>query len=647
MEINTKDWIERTKNSLSSWKSHRGVQAIAVVALVALLSTAFYYKYYATNSLEGMSSSAAQSKLRKAGQNRVKGSNDQKAKYIVVLQNTSACKKKRGKLPTDVSTHSNLLQSEYGGKKVIEFRKALLGYVSELSYAQAAKLSQDPCVKYVEEDTIVKLDQTQTDPPWGLDRIDQRKLPLNSTYTYDSGSIGAGANVYIIDSGILPTHEDFGGRASVAFDAMADGKDGIDCNSHGTHVASTIGGNKSGVAKGARLYGIRVFDCQGYATATSILEGVDWVTVNRVHPAVVNMSLGGPKSQATDDAVINSINSGVSYVVAAGNNGAAACLYSPANVEPAITVGSSGILDFRSTFSNYGSCVDIYAPGEEIMAATIGGNSNYTKKSGTSMASPHVAGIAAIIRGKNPGLSPSSVASQVKSLATIGFLSNLPSGSENLLSYSQTVNPEPSPPPPTSANCLNVKPALSVTPTNVMGAPGVPVTYSVTLKNMETAECGSKSYLLSVLNLPSGWTSTPNEITEILAPGAQVTKFITIKPSTQASAKKYDLTLEATLIVQPSIFTFAQFSYTVTIPGKISGIVSTPAGTGLRNAIVTLTNSGGITQTAPTSSLGYYQFDNLSYGTYKVSVNSRRYRFESQNISVSGDMSNVNFIGLE
>src|SRR5688572_15161384 len=262
---------------------------------------------------------------------------------------------------------------------------ALVGFAAEMTEEEALALAQDPEVRLVEEDSVVELDATQTNAPWGLDRTDQRDRPLNGTYGYTT--TGSGVNAYIIDTGIRRTHTQFGGRALAGFDAL--GGSTNDCNGHGTHVAGTVGGSTYGIAKSVRLYAVRVLSCSGSGSTSGVIAGVDWVAQNHIKPAVANMSLGGGASSSLDTAVNNAINAGVTFAVAAGNSNANASNYSPARVSAAITVGSTTSSDAKSSFSNYGSIVDIFAPGSSITSAWRTSDTAINTISGTSMATPH------------------------------------------------------------------------------------------------------------------------------------------------------------------------------------------------------------------------------------------------------------------
>jgi aqualysin 1 len=335
-----------------------------------------------------------------------------------------------------------------GGQVDREYAAALSGFSATLSPEALEKVRRHPNVEFVEAEFTVSLSETQSPATWGLDRIDQRNLPLSNSYTWTGG--GAGVNAYIIDTGVRFSHNEFGGRATSGFDAI-DGGSADDCNGHGTHVAGTVAGTTYGVAKRASIIGVRVLNCQGSGTNTQVIAGIDWVTSHHGpgQPAVANMSLGGGISAALDAAVSNSINDGVSYAVAAGNSNANACNGSPSRVGPAITVGATTSSDARSSFSNFGTCLDIFAPGSSITSAWYTSNTATNTISGTSMATPHVAGAAALYLGANPSAGPQAVRDNLVNTATTGVISNVGTGSPNrLLFVGAGTQPPPPPPPP-------------------------------------------------------------------------------------------------------------------------------------------------------------------------------------------------------
>jgi subtilisin family serine protease len=349
--------------------------------------------------------------------------------YIVVLNDQIVGE--RGRFSIAPYVAQEMVATHRGQLKHL-YQHAINGFAVEMTPEEAEALSQDFRVAYVEEDGIVTADVTQTNPPWGLDRIDQRNRPLSGTYTYNW--TGSGVRAYVIDTGIRTTHTQFGGRASNVFDAF--GGSGADCNGHGTHVSGTIGGSTYGVAKSALLRGVRVLDCNGSGSNSGVIAGVDWVTNNHINPAVANMSLGGGASSALDTAVNNLANSGVPIAVAAGNSNADACGSSPARAANAITTGSTTTSDARSSFSNFGTCLDIFAPGSGILSSYSTSDTATATLSGTSMASPHVAGVAALYKQFNPGASATTTRNAIVNGSTTGVLTGIGTGSPNRLLYS-------------------------------------------------------------------------------------------------------------------------------------------------------------------------------------------------------------------
>ncbi len=329
------------------------------------------------------------------------------------------------------------IAKQHGGRILQSYDSALKGFAIYLpdtagtAFIEAMK--KNPQVLSVENDTVVNIDATtQTNPDWGLDRIDQKALPLNSTYSYSQ--TGTGTTAYIVDTGILSTHQEFSGRVLNGYTAISDGNGTTDCNGHGTHVAGTVGGTTYGVAKNVKLVPVRILGCDGSGASSNVIAGLDWILKNGSKPAVVNMSLGGAASSSLDSAVENLYNNGYVMVVAAGNSNTDACTSSPARTSNAITVAATDNTDTRASYSNYGSCVDIFAPGSQINSSWIGSNTATKVLNGTSMATPHVAGVVAELFQSTPTATPQTITSNLLNQATSDVVKN-PSGSPNRLLY--------------------------------------------------------------------------------------------------------------------------------------------------------------------------------------------------------------------
>jgi len=361
-------------------------------------------------------------------------------RYIVVFKNS---------VSNPAAETANVMRG-LGGQLHHTYASAVKGFAATLPAAALQGIRNNPNVEYIEQDQTVSLKQVaspQNQATWGLDRVDQADRPLDTQYNFVGD--GAGVNAFIIDTGIRADHVEFAGRLRPGYNSVPDANGTNDCHGHGTHVAGTVGGTTWGVAKGVSLTPVRVLDCTGSGAWSGVIAGIDWVANSTLRPAVANMSLGGSVSSSVDAAVAGAVAKGVVIVVAAGNNGTDACNYSPARVPSAITVGATNSLDSRTSYSNIGACVDLFAPGHSITSAW---NTSATASNiigGTSMASPHVAGVAALALAANPTASPADVASFLTTTATTNRLVNIGTGSPNLLLYSLgsggNVTPAPQP----------------------------------------------------------------------------------------------------------------------------------------------------------------------------------------------------------
>ncbi len=363
--------------------------------------------------------------------NSVLGSSEAKGiiknQYIVILNK-------------DVGSSNEFAQGiakQHGGKVLQTYDAVLKGFaiylpdVAGTAFVEAMK--KNPKVVSVENDTIMKVDATtQSNPDWGLDRIDQKNLPLDSAYSYLQ--TGSGTTAYIVDTGILSTHQQFSGRVLSGYTAISDGNGTSDCHGHGTHVAGTVGGSTYGVAKNVSLVPIRILGCDGSGASSNVIAGLDWILKNGKKPAVVNMSLGGEANASLDSAVENLFNNGYVMVVAAGNSNTDACSSSPARVSKAITVAATDSTDTRASYSNYGSCIDIFAPGSQINSSWIGSNTATKVLNGTSMATPHVVGVVAEMLQSTPTATPQTISTNLLNQASNNVVKN-PSGSPNRLLY--------------------------------------------------------------------------------------------------------------------------------------------------------------------------------------------------------------------
>lgn len=550
-----------------------------------------------------------------------------------------------------IASEAAHLQGIYGGDVKGVYANALKGFVVEMPEQAAIALSKNVRVAYVEQDAEISVASSQSSASWGIDRIDQRGLPLNTLYSW--GTTASNVHAYIIDSGIRPTHADFGGRATADYDALSDGQNGIDCSGHGTHVAGTVGSATYGVAKNVRLHGVRVLPCSGNGMVSHLLMGIDWVTANRIRPAVANISITiSAPSPVIDTAIQNSVNAGVTYVVAAGNYNQDACNYSPARASAAISVGATISTDSKASYSNWGSCVDIWAPGNGITSLGHSSDTATRVMSGTSMASPHVAGVAALYLASNPNASPATVANNLYSTSTGGVVSGLDGASPNRMVYSWLGG---TPPAQTPARVTIKK------RTNNHGPESVPTTsfpYSAdNLASPSFALYPENEFVDS--NVTAFGSGNMITVTENAVLGWQLTSISCVETSGGGLPNTLNTTVDlanrkANIVVEEGEQVECTFTSQPLAPSAsyamVSGQVTTPDGRGVRGARIDLLNaSTNEVRYVTTNSFGYYTFTQLRVGDfYVISVpvtkKSGNRTPLAQSFTLESDIAALNFI---
>ncbi|QYO65844.1 S8 family serine peptidase [Leptolyngbya sp. 7M] len=586
----------------------------------------------------------------------IKTENAIPGRYIVVLDD-----KARNSLITSFGVEAEVygLVGFYGGTVDKIYSHSLKGFAVEMSPEAASALSSDPRVLFVEEDAEIWPSVTaQSSPDWGLDRIDQANLPLNSAYVY--GSNGAGVNVYVIDSGINPYHADFGGRATAVFDALNDGQNGIDCRGHGTHVAGIIGSSTYGVAKGANIYGLRVLPCSGSGQVSDLLAAVEWVNQNRIQPAVVNISMNlSGVSVAMTNSITNSINTGITYAVSAGNFNANACDYSPANISAALVAGATTSTDNRAGYSNFGPCIDVWAPGNGITSLDYLTNNGTRVMSGTSMASPMVAGVAALYLQNNPSASPATVQNVIKNSSTPNVVTNIDgTSSTNRMLYTWLGSQQP----PTPGKVRIVK---QVRTRNGGTASTQQFTYSATnlgpssfnlvdndappadlFENSAVYIFESPGSITVTEAIVNGWATNSITCVEVPAPGMTNVQNTTVD---MINKRAYIVVEQGETVT----CTFESDELTPTsAPISVSGRVTDESGAGVRNQALVLTNAmTGEQFIAYTNTFGYYSFGSVPSATFYVleAAETKRLIFSpsSRSFTAEDDIAGMNFTAMQ
>ena len=574
----------------------------------------------------------------------LRAENGIKNRYIVVLN-----KKFVDRFSTEpaIASEAGYLTAQFGGEVKELYSNALKGFVLEMSEDAAIALSRDERVAFVEQDAVVSAAASEPAASWGLDRIDQRSLPLNSQYTW--GPDSSDVHAYIIDSGIRPTHADFGGRATADFDALTDGRNGIDCYGHGTHVAGTIGSATYGVAKNVRLHGVRVLPCDGAGLVSHLIMGIDWVTANRISPAVANISITvSGVSNAVDSAIQNSVNSGVTYVIAAGNYNQDACSYSPARAASGITVGALNSDDSKAGYSNFGPCVDVWAPGTSILSLSHTSDTGTRWMSGTSMASPHVAGIAALHLAANPNASPAAVLSSISGTSTTGSITGLDATSPNRTAYSWLNGA----PPPVAGRVI-IRKRTARTP-ETMGNDSFAYDAANLASPTFTLQPNNEFIDPNVLAFGAGNMVT---VTEAAVPGWTLTSISCVETSGSGMPNVVNSTVDlvnrkANIVAEEGEQIDCTFTSEPLAPtaadASVTGRVLSPDGRGVRGVVVAIYDaSTGTGRSVSTNSFGYFSFRNLATSRfYILSVNSNRkvtIRNNVRTFTLTQDLAGIEF----
>ncbi len=584
--------------------------------------------------------------------------------YIVVLNQDFVG---RFAAAPEVEAEAQFLSSVYGGKVHGVYAEALKGFSSVMSPTQAEALSLDDRVAFVEEDSVITVSATQTNAGWNLDRVDQRNLPMDTNYNYTQ--TGAGAHVYVIDTGIRITHQEFGGRANRVFDSINDGNS--DCNGHGTHVAGIVGGMTFGVAKNVSLHSARVLRCDGSGQISDLVAAIDWITANRINPAIVNISItAGGSSPTMESALATSFASGVLFTVAAGNAADNACNYSPAQAPNALTVGASAQADDRALFSNWGSCVDLFAPGYEIISAGIASDTATRQLNGTSMAAPLVAGVAALYRASNPSANSSTASQAVLNGATTGIMTNVGVGSPNKLLHSWTSGGPSPTPTPTPTATPTPTPTATPTPSPTPSNGRVTIRKITRNNNGGTSSTTSFPYVATNIATPT-FTLTSNQeftdpnvagnsqtiaVTEAVVQGWALTSVECVEvaggspniPNTTVDLANH----RANIVVENGESVTCTFTSDELAPtageATVGGRIVDRRGRGVRGiALLLFDATTGETTQATTNSFGYYSFTGLDVMEFYVltAFSNRRYTIidNERSFTLRDDLANVDF----